>query len=69
MAISSKNIKLLEQKNNRVRDLSEFCQMWPEFKSLVTESDIEKTDIDPEIVRLILRLYQLADHVCPGKRL
>lgn len=69
MPISKENITLLNEANNKVRDLSDFCHMWPEFKSLINESDIEKTDLPPEVIQLILRLYQLADHVCPGTRL
>lgn len=69
MAITNQKIQLLAEKNSNIRDLSDFCNKWPEFKSLVNECDIKETVIEPEVIKLILRLYQLADHVCPGARL
>jgi hypothetical protein len=53
----------------QLRDLSDFCQQWPDLKLLVEDSRLERSPLESETVEVIGWLRDLADRVCPGERL
>lgn len=65
----SKNLKTLSEKTAAIRDISEFCEKWPDLKKLHDVKEVENLSIEPEIKELIVWLYKLADRVCPGSRI
>lgn len=53
----------------QLRDLSDFCQQWPDLKLLVEDGRLERAPLESDTVEVIGWLRDLADRVCPGERL
>lgn len=53
-----------------LRDLSDFCQYWPELKKLVADERLAGIDLHAgaDTYRTIKWMRALADRVCPGER-
>ena len=53
-----------EKRIDHIRDLSDFCVNWPNFEELVSDSDLENSDLPRASQLTIGWLRQLAQKVC-----
>ena len=63
------DVSIAREKLKEVRDLSDFCQFWPDLSCLVSDEILTGSNLDADAREMVRFLRQLCDRVSRIERL